>query len=50
MNKEYLLKELYYIIITIVLYLGSFYLKVFEPVVIYLLVRICFKGWFDRDE
>ena len=50
MKKEKLIAELYYIIITIVLFLASFYLELHDIIVIYMLTRLCFKGWFDKNE
>lgn len=38
--KDKLVNELIYIILTIVFYLGSFYLDLYKPIIIYLLVRI----------
>lgn len=50
MNIEKLKNELIYIIITIVFYLGSFYLDLYKPIIIYLLVRIWLREIFSEDK
>lgn len=46
---KYIKSELIYILITIVLYLGSFYLDLYKPIIIYLLVRIWLRDILDKE-
>lgn len=49
MNFERIKTELIYIVITIVLYLASYYLKLHDMIAIYLLVRIWLRDILDKE-
>ena len=50
MKIEKLRNEIFYIVITIILYLASFYLDLYKPIIIYLLVRIWLGRILDKYE
>ena len=48
-DKELMFKEIMVLITTIVLYLGSYFLNVYEFIVIYLLTRIWIEKIIDKN-